>query len=209
MLGFNMEAQGWLPCKISGEEQSETLWTVDWWDDAREDRSKRREELRPFDEACWWYKITGKTLAKKCHLCPNSDGTWGQWRTKEEWRPADWNKKRGNLRCRECHEHNREREKSRGEGSRPRGRGRESLPQMILICQPADTRLQGEDRDVMGTINLTAKDLRRILIHGKHFPFLTPDERGTGGAGHWETRWWETGDRVLCFIATQTECGPI
>ena len=94
----------------------------------------------------------------------------------------------------ECHEHNREREKSRGEGSRPRGRGRESLPQMILICQPADTRLQGEDRDVMGTINLTAKDLRRILIHGKHFPFLTPDERGTGGAGHWETRWWETGD---------------
>ena len=65
---------------------------------------------------------------------------------------------------------------------------------MVLICRPADARLQGEDRDVLRTIKLTTKDLRRILIHGKHFSFLTPGEREKGGAGHWETRMWETCD---------------
>jgi hypothetical protein len=65
---------------------------------------------------------------------------------------------------------------------------------MVLICQPADTRLQEEDRDVLGTIKLTVKDLRRILIHGNDFSFLTPGQREEGGAGHWETRMWETCD---------------
>ena len=51
-----------------------------------------------------------------------------------------------------------------------------------------------KDRDVLGTIKLTAKDLRRILIHGKHFPFLTPEEGEKGGSGHWETMMWETYD---------------
>ena len=73
-------------------------------------------------------------------------------------------------------------------------RGRESFPQMVLICQPADTRLKGDDWDALGTIKLTAKDLRGILIHGKHFPFFTPREREEGVAGHWETRMWETCD---------------
>ena len=55
MLGFNTEAQGWLPCKITEEDpdQEGPLWTVDWWDEAREDRLKREEELRPFEEADW------------------------------------------------------------------------------------------------------------------------------------------------------------
>ena len=38
------------------------------------------------------------------------------------------------------------------------------------------------------------KDLRRIMIHGKHFPFLPPEEGEKGGADHWETRMWETCD---------------
>ena len=78
MLGFNTEAQGWLPCKITEEDQEGSLWTVDWWDESREDRLKREEELRPFEEADWWYRITGRSLAKRCHNCPNSDGTYGQ-----------------------------------------------------------------------------------------------------------------------------------
>ena len=64
----------------------------------------------------------------------------------------------------------------------------------MLICQPTDTRLRGDDRDNLGTVTLTAKDLRRILIHGQHFPFLTAGEREEGGADHWETRAWETCD---------------
>ena len=71
-----------------------------------------------------------------------------------------------------------------------------NLPQTVLICQTTDTRLRGEDRDVLGTIKLTVKDLRRILIHGKHVPFLTPEEGETGGVGHWETRVWESCDIV-------------
>ena len=194
MLGFNTEAQGWLPCKITDEDQEGALWTVDWWDESREDRLKREEELRPFEEAGWWYRITGRSMAKRCHNCPNSDGTYGQWRTREEWKVGDWNKNHGNLKCIECHEHNRDRERPQSGRPCPRVRGRESLPQTVLICQPADTRLRGEDRDVLGTIKLTGKDLRRILIHGRHFPFLTPEEGETGGVGHWETRVWESCD---------------
>ena len=41
------------------------------------------------------------------------------------------------------------------------------------------------------------KDLRRILIHGKHFPFLTPEEREKRGGDHWETRMWETCDITI------------
>ena len=78
MLGFNTEAQGCLPCKIIEEELKGTIWTVDWWDESRKDRSKGEEELRPFEEAGWWYRITGKALAKRCHQCPNSDGTYEQ-----------------------------------------------------------------------------------------------------------------------------------
>ena len=68
---------------------------------------------------------------------------------------------------------------------------------MVLICQPTDTRLKGDDRDALGTIKLTVKDLRRILTHGKHFPFLTPGEREEGGSVHWETKMWETCDIVV------------
>ena len=97
----------------------------------------------------------------------------------------------------EWHEHNRGREKPQGGGSRLKERGRESLPQTVLICQSADTRLRGDDRDVIGTIKVTVKDLRRILIHGKHFPFLTTEEREKGGVDHWETRMWETCDKTV------------
>jgi hypothetical protein len=69
-------------------------------------------------------------------------------------------------------------------GTRSKERGRESLPQKVLICQPADT----------GTVTLTARDLRRILTHGQQFHFFTAKEREEGGVGHWETRMWETCD---------------
>ena len=104
-------------------------------------RSKGEEELCPFEEAHWWYRITGKSLTKRCHQCPNADGPYGQCRTREEWKSVDWNKKRGNLKCVECHDHNRGREKPQVGGSRLKERGRESLPQTVLICQPVDTRL--------------------------------------------------------------------
>ena len=39
-----------------------------------EDRSKRGEDLRPFDETGWWFRITEKTWSKKCHHCQNTDG---------------------------------------------------------------------------------------------------------------------------------------
>jgi hypothetical protein len=48
MLGFNTEAQGCLPFKITEEVQEGELLTVEWWDDARVDRSKSEEELRSF-----------------------------------------------------------------------------------------------------------------------------------------------------------------
>jgi hypothetical protein len=43
-------------------------------------------------------------------------------------------------------------------------------------------------------VTLTAKDLRRILTHGQHFPFFTAKEREEGESDHWETRVWETCD---------------
>jgi hypothetical protein len=54
--------------------------------------------------------------------------------------------------------------------------------------------LRGVDRDFLGTVTLTAKDFRRILTHGQHFPFFTAKEREEGVAGNWETRTWETCD---------------
>jgi hypothetical protein len=51
MLGLNTEAQGWLPFKIIEEDQEGALWTVDWWDESREDISKGKEEFCPFEEA--------------------------------------------------------------------------------------------------------------------------------------------------------------
>ena len=63
-----------------------------------------------------------------------------------------------------------------------------------MVCQPTDTRLRSNDRDMLGTVTLTAKDLRRVLTHGQHFPFLTAKEREEGDAGHWKTRAWETRD---------------
>ena len=68
------------------------------------------------------------------------------------------------------------------------------MRQTVLICQPTDTRLTGDDRDLLGTVTLTAKDFRRILTHGHHFPFFTAKEREEGGMGHWETEAWETCD---------------
>ena len=84
MLGFNNETQGWLPCKIVESAPQEKLWTVDWWDNSQEDRIKGEEELRPFEEAGWWYRIVQKTRAKRCLHCQNTDGTYGQWRTETE-----------------------------------------------------------------------------------------------------------------------------
>ena len=60
---------------ILSADQEGALWTVDWWDESREDRSKREEEIRPFEETDWWYRITGKTLVKRCHHCLNTDVT--------------------------------------------------------------------------------------------------------------------------------------
>ena len=52
------------------------------------------------------------------------------------------------------------------------------------------------------------KDLRRILIHGKHFPFLTSEEGEKGGAGHWETRMWETCD-IRVWVTTRDLGFPV
>jgi hypothetical protein len=51
---------------------------------------------------------------------------------------------------------------------------------------------------MLGTVTLTVKDLRRILTHGQHFPFFTSKEREETGAGHWDTRAWETCDIEVC-----------
>ena len=63
---------------------------------------------------------------------------------------------------------------------------------MVLVCQSADTRLAGEDGDQVGTMKLSEKGFRRILEHGRHFPFHTSKERVEGGNGHWRMRTWET-----------------
>ena len=67
ILVFNTEVQGWFPWKITEEVQEGVLWTLDWWDDTREDRYKREEEILPFEETGWWYRIKGKTLANGCN----------------------------------------------------------------------------------------------------------------------------------------------
>ena len=90
--------------------------------------------------------------------------------------------------------HDEEEPGSHGGGKRFKDRGREPLHQTVLVCQPADTRLRGDDRDMLGTVTLTAEDLRRILTHGQYFPFFTAQEREEGDSGHWETRAWETRD---------------
>ena len=169
MLVFNNEAQGWHPCKIVGTDPQMGIWTVDWWDNSQEDRAKGEEELRPFEEAGWWYRIVQKTRAMKCSHCQNTHRTLGQWRTQEEWCPKDWNKTWGNTRCKECLHldlgSDEEQERSHGGGKRSKVKGRESLYQTVLICQSADTSLKDDDRDAMGTVTLTTKDLRRILTH--------------------------------------------
>ena len=60
----------------------------------------------------------------------------------------------------------------------------------------------------MGTVTLTAKDLRRILTHGQHFPFFTTRERGEGDAGHWETRVWGTCD-IEVWVTTRDLGFPV
>jgi hypothetical protein len=198
MLGFNNEAQGWLPCKVVEAAPQEKLWTVDWWDNSQGDRTKGEKGLRPFEETGWWYRIVQKTQAKRCLHCQNTDVTYGQWRIEAEWHPKDWAMTRGKTRCKEClHQglgHDEEQERSHCGGKSSKERRRELLHQTVLICQPTDTRLRGDERDTLGTVTLTAKDLRRILTHGQHFPFFTVKEREEGGAGHWETRAWETCD---------------
>ena len=52
------------------------------------------------------------------------------------------------------------------------------------------------------------KNLRRILIHGKHFPFLTPEEGEKGGTDHWETRMWETCD-INVWVTTRDLVFPV
>jgi hypothetical protein len=98
MLGFSNEAQGWFPCKIVEEDPQGQLWTVNWWDQSQGDRLKGEEELHPYEEVGWWYRIVQKTQAKRCLHCRNTDGTHGQWKTEVEWNPEDWTKTRGNVR---------------------------------------------------------------------------------------------------------------
>jgi hypothetical protein len=105
---------------------------------------------------------------------------------------------RGNTRCKEClHQglgHDEEQERSHCEGKHSKERRRGSPHQTVLICQPTDTTLRGDDKDNLGTVTLTSKDLRRILTHGQHFPFFTAREREEGSTDHWETRAWGTCD---------------
>jgi hypothetical protein len=82
MLGYSEEVQGWLPCKIT--TVMDDKWQIEWWDGSHADKIKNKTELRHFEEAGWWYRITEKTLARKCHHCQNTDGSQGQWRTQDE-----------------------------------------------------------------------------------------------------------------------------
>jgi hypothetical protein len=85
--------------------------------------------------------------------------------------PKDWNKTRVNTKWKEClqqcHEHVGEEQRPQRWGTHSKERGRESLSQKILICQTVDTRLKVDDKDTLGTVVLTGKDLRRILTHGQ------------------------------------------
>jgi hypothetical protein len=88
MLGFSEEAQGWLPCKIT--TVMDDKWQIEWWDGSQADKIKDKTELHHFEEAGWWYRITEKVLARKCHHCQNTDGSQGQWRTQDEWESSRW-----------------------------------------------------------------------------------------------------------------------
>ncbi len=107
-----------------------------------------------------------KTQEKRCLHYRNTDGTHGQWKTEVEWNPKDWTKTRGNARCKECcHQglgNDEKKERPHGGGQRSKDKGRESLHQTVLICQPTDTGLRGDDRDLLGTVTLTVEDFRRI-----------------------------------------------
>ena len=59
MLGFSEEAQGWLPCKIT--TVMDDKWQIEWWDDSQSDKIKGKTEVHHFEEAGWWYRITGQT----------------------------------------------------------------------------------------------------------------------------------------------------
>ncbi len=53
MLGFNNDAQGWLPCKIVEAAPQEKLWTVDWWDYSQGDLSHAHaSENKPYTSSC-------------------------------------------------------------------------------------------------------------------------------------------------------------
>jgi hypothetical protein len=185
-VGFSEEAQGWLPCKIT--TLMDDKWQIEWWDGSQTDKIKDKTELHHFEEAGWWYRITGKSLSRKCHHCQNTDGSQGQWRTQDEWEMSDWRGQRENARCKECSKEGR----PHHERPSPKGRGKMTRPQMVLVCQSANTRLSGEDGDHVGTMKLSEIEFHRILEHGRHFPFLTSKEREEGGNGHWRTRMWET-----------------
>ena len=132
--GLQHGSSGMAPMHDNGGAENGELWKMKWWDDSQEDRTKSESEFRPFEEASWWYRITGKTLAKRCQHCRNTDGSEGQWRTREEWTPADWNKKRGSTRCMECQDHDGDGERPHHRGPHLKERGRESLPQTVLLC---------------------------------------------------------------------------
>jgi len=123
MLGFSEEAQGWLPCKIT--TVMDDKWQIEWWDGSQADKIKDKTELHHFEEAGWWYRITEKALARKCHHCQNTDGSQGQWRTQDEWEMSAWRGQRENARCKECSEKGR----PQHERPLPKGRGKMTRPQ--------------------------------------------------------------------------------
>jgi hypothetical protein len=51
---------------------------IEWRDDSQTDKIKDKTELHYFEEAGWWYRITEKALARKCHHWQNADGSQGQ-----------------------------------------------------------------------------------------------------------------------------------
>jgi hypothetical protein len=93
---------------------------------------------------------------------------------------STWRGQRENARFKECSEKGR----PQHERPLPKGRGKMTRPQMVLVCQSVDTRLAGEDGDHVGTMKLSEKEIRRILEHERHFPFLASKERDEGGNGH-------------------------
>jgi len=51
------------------------IWDVVWWDRSQTERVKGVEDLCPFEEADWWYRINQKTWSKRCVHFQNTDGT--------------------------------------------------------------------------------------------------------------------------------------